>query len=988
MSISSRVKAASWQGAALSLVTLALAGVSAAPRGHSVSLVTEAGSAHPDAGPSASIPALLSSATDAAQCGVDGSQDQGNGDLEVYRERMQQLAFPYNQVNWNAYNQGVEQRARIAARATARKPLSAAALANRWEFIGPTNLQPPTRQNFGQGVVSGRVNGVAYDPTVTSNYWIASATGGIWKTTNNGQSWSFLSQSWPSLETSCVAVHPTDSNTAYAGTGDFPGFGGFYSFGVMKTTDGGATWTNVGRTQFGSVSVSDIIIDPETPQTLIAATGRGRTTRGQVWRSANAGQTWTSVISTQADWSGLSVGARNATGQRRFWAVGHAAGGQILHSMDRGVTWTRVTTPLTAGAQDGLDIAASTISPDTAYLLSGTDRRIFRTTDAGVNWTDITAGFPNDMVAGDNYNWSQSNYDFHISTSQNSGQDVIYVGLRDLVMSSDGGTTWRSAGAVYTDNAVTHDDQHALVPNPRNGAELLVANDGGVYRMIFNPSGNTVSFTSLNATLGVTQLNAADYHPSDPTHILSGAQDNASPVALGDLSRWRGVGGTDGAGCVINQSTPALQFAAARNMVIYRTADEWNTAPSTITPTWGNDRVPVIGRLALDPTRPNLLYAGTNYLWRWNDTTQNWTPRLGGTDLAPGGGTVRAIAVAPSDGNTIYTGSTTGELFLTMNGGASWAQINTGSPALPTRAITSIAVHPTNPFHIVVSLSGTGVSHVWRCADISQVARAWTDVSAGLPDLPVNSLILDRNAPTTRYFVGTDAGVFRTGNGGTSWEDITTPLNLPNVIVSDVRLASTGYLMAATYGRGIWRIDPTAAATRLLLRRPNGGEVVIAGKATTITWDTGGFAPGHTVKIELSRDAGGTYPEVIAANAPDTGSFSWTPQLPVGTTSRIRITSNTDSSITDSSDADFSIVEGSLTVITPNGGEVVRFGAHVTVRWSATSLALTSQTVRIDLSRDGGQTFNEVIADSVSTLDGQFDWVVSAPGTTSARIRV
>ncbi|MGV3724424.1 MAG: hypothetical protein ACO1SX_26320 [Actinomycetota bacterium] len=1005
MNILRSVNAASRQIAALSMVLLAIAGVSAAPKGHTVALRTQAlaenavaakslpkARQHP---PVHSVKALTEHIAFLKKWGKDHNTRVKTGYLEAYLFRMQHLAYPNDRVDWAAYAGGVAQRDRLPAAnfGPARGPVSATALAQRWDYVGPNSLQVPYRIYYGQGTTSGRVNALAYDPNVSSTYWLGSAGGGVWKSTNNGQAWTFLSQSWPALEVSAIATHPTDSNTVYVGTGDFHGYGG-YGFGIMKTTDGGATWTNLGRAEMGNFAVSDIIVDPENPQTVIAAAGRGRSGLGQVWRSTNGGVSWSAVITATAEWSGLSLGPRDTMGVRNLYAVGHQQGGLVYRSQDRGATWTALTTPLTnvAGTpQIGLDIAASQITPGTAYLLSGTDRLIHRTTDAGATWTSISAGFPNDLDPGDNYNWSQSTYDYHIATSVNGTSDVVYVGLIDLVASPDGGTTWTSVGATYTAQALSHNDQHCVAINPRNPNEVLVGNDGGVYRMSYTPSTGTATFnTTLNARLGITQFYKADYHPSDPTRMIGGTQDNATPVALGDLSSWRNVCGGDGCGCAINPANPNIQYASAQFQSICRTADQWTTT-TDITPDWGNDRLPFIGRLILDPSRPNLMYAGTNYLWRWNDSTQNWTPRLGGAELASGQGTILSIAVAPSDGNVIYTGSSTGDLYMTTNGGTTWTSITTGTPNLPNRSILAISIHPTNPRNILVGLSGSG-PHLWRCLDTSVAARAWTNISSfgasGLPDVPVNAVVIDPVTPNSRYYVATDVGVFRSTNAGTSWENATAPLNLPNVMVNDLKIAGTGYLMAATFGRGIWRIDPQASVTRLTVTSPNGGEAFVVNQPTTIRWTTLGFAAGHTVKLELSRDGGTSFPEVIAAAAPDTGTFDWTPQLPVSATCQIRITSTLDSSVSDTSDANFSIVQGSLTVNSPNGGELVRFGQTHRIRWTSTDFALTSPLVRIELSRDGGANFSELLFSGVSNSAGQIDWVVTGPATTSARIRV
>ncbi len=205
------------------------------------------------------------------------------------------------------------------------------------------------------------------------------------------------------------------------------------------------------------------------------------------------------------------------------------------------------------------------------------------------------------------------------------------------------------------------------------------------------------------------------------------------------------------------------------------------------------------------------MLAGTNFLYRWDEVTRSWTSRLGNQSLT--NGSLRAIAGAPSNANVIYTGGDDGQLWMTTNGGNTWRQINAG---LPNRSISDIAVHPTNPYKIYVVLGGTGTPHVYRCDNTLATTPQWINISGsgitGIPDVHANSIALDPAAPDAIIYVGNDVGFFYTLNGGAAWRNGTQPLGLPNVQVNTVRVVpATGYLMAATYGRGMWRIRPPLA---------------------------------------------------------------------------------------------------------------------------------------------------------------------------------
>jgi photosystem II stability/assembly factor-like uncharacterized protein len=714
--------------------------------------------------------------------------------LEALLFYLELRAYPYDSVDWMAYIRAAQHRDAMTAFVPAATP--------RWEFVGPRNLSPPYRIYFGVGAVSGRVNALAYHPTQEGVYYMGAPQGGLWRSTDYGSTWEPLGDSWQFLQVASIAIHPTNPDILYVGTGDFQGWMRPFSIGIMKSTDGGQTWQSIGAAQFGYKCVSDIVIDPDNPNIIIACTGWGpyQGVPGDIWRSTDGGTTWTRVNPVSAIWSDLAIGTRDpATGIRYYYAVGHGNPGRVLRSSNRGATWTALTPPF-SGSQSSLRIATSPTNPNRVYLMSGDAAQVWRSDDAGATWTAL-----NPLDGGFYQAW----YDAHLHVSYDAANnDVIYLGLVDLVQRTGAGS-WRSIGQALTSSALTHVDQHAFAINPRNPNEALAGNDGGVYRLTYNPSTGAVSFTSLNANLGITQFYAADFHPTDASRMLGGAQDNSTPRANGNLNSWQAIVGGDGGYCAYNPANPNIQYATWQYLGVYRTTNNWSSA-SDISPNIGSDQVAFIAPIAIHPAQPNYLLAGTNYLWRWNETTRTWTARLGNQPLSANG-VVISIAGAPNDPNVIYTGSNQGELWMTTDGGNSWRQINGGNPSLPNRAITAIAAHPTNPYKVYVALGGTGAPHLWRCDDTRANPVQWVNISGSgstaLPDIHANTLAIDPSAPDHILYVGTDIGMFYTLDGGTTWRNGTAPLGLPNVQVNTLKvIPSTGYLMAATYGRGMWRI--------------------------------------------------------------------------------------------------------------------------------------------------------------------------------------
>lgn len=811
---------------------------------------------------------------------VESGEDAKVDFLEAYLYYIERRAFPYDSVDWSAYERAREHRDQMQPGKVGREPYGTSAPKGKWTFLGPTNLDQPYRIYYGPRPMNGRVNAVAVDPVDGNVIYLGGAFGGLWKSTNDGVTWQPLGDQWEVMMVNSITIDPTNRDVIYVGLGDFNAYGG-YSGGLMKSTDRGATFVNLGRAQFGSNAVRRVLVDPENPQIVTVVSGRGPAGNGKVWRSTDGGQTWTDVITTQAQWSDAEIGAKDGQGNRYYYAVGGSGnGGQIWRSADRGATWTKLTSPV-AGNQNPLDIAVSPTNPSTIYLLSSSSQQIHKSVDAGATWTNVTNNFPG------GYNWSQGWYDFHISCSTrvSGGQniDVVYVGLIDIVQSRDGGATWRSVGGpTYSNNAITHNDQHCLAVDPSNPNRIIIGNDGGVYRLDYNPSNDTWAITGLSKNLGITQFYAAAFHPTDPNQMLGGTQDNASPLSTGDLANWANVGGGDGGYCAINQVNPNIQYATSQGLYLYRTENKWATTDYGINPDFGSDRRAFIACIYLPPNDPDRLYACTNYLWRWTDSTRTWESRLGNQELAPTG-TVSCVAVSPTEKTRIYAGTSAGLVWMSSDDGATWTQINTGTPSLPNRFITSISINPVNHNDVIVGVSGTGTGHLWRCTNTTNQTRVWQDVSGSganaLPDIPLNCIARDLDLPQTVWYVGTDIGAFMTSDAGATWQNITAPLGLPNTEVDAIAaMPGTRYLFVATFGRGMWRIP-------LLNSVLDGFQVfpanVIGGLNATgrVTLDQPAPVGGTVVDLESNNTAVASVPATVTVPA---GELSTT--FPITTT--------------------------------------------------------------------------------------------------------
>nr|HWA82090.1 hypothetical protein [Fimbriimonadaceae bacterium] len=384
-------------------------------------------------------------------------------------------AYPNDVVDWAALKQGIARRDAM--------PNYHSKLLQYWEFLGPRSLTPPQQTGYGTGKIAGRINDVAFDPHNSSTIYAAAPAGGVWKSTDSGSTWTALTDAWSDLSTSSITVDPHDSNTIYVGTGDFDGYGGIGQ-GVMRSTDGGATWSSWGPSAASSYAVRHILVDPEDSTIVTLITGRGASGAGQVWRSDDGGETWTAVIAVNAAWSDLVCSGKDANGVRVYYACAGGTNAQVWKSTDRGATWTQMTTPMRTGAStaDTCDLAVSPTAPGAVYLLGTGDKKVWRSTNYGLNWQDMTSGA---LISAD---WSQASYDFYLTCSTNGSADVLYVGLVDLLVSTNAGTSWSSLMLANTGNDLAHVYQHGMAIDPSNASHTLAANDGGVYSV--NLAGN------------------------------------------------------------------------------------------------------------------------------------------------------------------------------------------------------------------------------------------------------------------------------------------------------------------------------------------------------------------------------------------------------------------------------------------------------------------------------------------------------------------
>jgi photosystem II stability/assembly factor-like uncharacterized protein len=709
------------------------------------------------------------------------------------------------------------------------------------------------------------VTALAADPSDPSGntIYLGAAQGGVWKTTDGGSTWTSLldhpvQPNGVALDRYTIAIGSitvTASGVVYVGTGEPNGSGdSFYGAGILRTDDGGQTWTQLGLSVFWRQSMFNVIVSPSNPMMILAAVTSG------LWSSSDGGVHWNNLnasfpsIPITASSTSLALDPTNSS------IVYAAGGGEIFRSTDFGVTWALSTPASTGGcfatvgtcSRISLSIAAS--SPSTV-LAAAADGTLWRTTDSGATWSLVNSpqggvpfpvsNFCNEAV-GD-----QCTYDMYVAVDPTNPK-IIFLGGQDLWVTFDGGNSWADSGG-YDGNSLAfgniHSDQHALAFSPADHQKIFVGNDGGVWTARWHPiqfGGPVFPWVDLNNGLSITQFYSVAADPQELSSFFGGTQDigildhdNRSSLSHTLSSTiWDDSNAGDGGWTGYDTSDPTTQYAGfsgfaggacsnglAGGTCLLRRDNGSHCCFGLngwfgVFPNSGFGALPLAA--AIDPSTPTTLYFSdtvSDKLFKSTDRGDHWAAILDPATACGGQGcgSISAVAVAPSNGAFVYAGTNSGKFLASSDGGASFQErdsVNGGGP-LPGQQITKIAVDPTDPNVAFATFDGFGPGgHVW----VSRLGGAsWIDISSGLPDLPADSILVD-GAGTGAIYVGTDSGVFVSRDSGRSWQVFGG--GLPRVQVMDLEF-SAGHVavVAATHGRGVWTIShlpmhpPTYVAT-------------------------------------------------------------------------------------------------------------------------------------------------------------------------------
>ena len=781
------------------------------------------------------------------------------------------------------------------------------AMANRgkagpaWTPIGPMPI--PNGQTTPTNPVNGRVTAIAVDPTDANVVYVGTANGGVWRSKNGGTNWLPLFDDEATLAIGSLALAPSDPSILYVGTGEgnlsgdsYAGLGLYRINSANGTTPvvngpfeariAGTGTTGGNGHAFNFLSIQGIAVDPaNAARVYLSATPGGigmagdwlcctspsadpglyRTTNGTAatpqFSKVNGG-----LPQSSGSFFPASTDVKFAAGSSSTLLLGiedigfgTTANNGIWRSTDANVatpSFSKITLP------NSVFNTRIAVGPSSTVLVAAESTvggRVYKSTDNG-------ASFPSTLTTANGFCGGQCFYDMAGAIDPTNANKMLMGGSADsgganVLMRATDGSTFSSSDAKL------HADSHATEYSPSNPSIVYAGNDGG----IFKSTDGGATWTSLNNNqFSATQFESVAVHPTDPNFSIGGTQDNGTmwykPAATWTRADF-GDGGFSGIDQNATNTTAVTMyhtyFNQQNNVVGYARVTNTANAQDGMWSFFGCGGTPSPGiscsedplfyaPLELGGGSPNSVYYGTDRLHRSTDSgvsnpvvSQDFGTRFGG-------GAISAIGVSPTNDNVRIVGLNGGGIFGTTSGANPLVDLDP-SNTIPNKYIGRVVIDPNNADVAYVTINGfnggtgAGQSHVWKTTDINVGGTTWVAKNSGLPDVPVNAMVIDP-LDSNDLYIGTDVGVYASTNGGTSWAPFGS--GLPVVPIFDMAIASPGtgneVLRVATHGRGMYEAElgaPIVDNTKPTANLTQPSKTLNVSKTINLAWnanDTGG----------------------------------------------------------------------------------------------------------------------------------------------------
>ncbi len=658
---------------------------------------------------------------------------------------------------------------------------------DNWQELGPVTL-PNNGTNQPNGM--GRINCIAFHPTDADIIYIGAPSGGVWKTTDGGGSWTLLDNGLTRLGISSIVIHPTNTDIIYIGTGDRDA-GDAPGYGVWRSTNAGDTWSphNSGM---GNRTVNEILMDPTNSDILIAATN------SRIYRSINGGSNWTQVFSGHT--------CKDIAFKPGDPDIIYATGTRFYRSSNNGQSFSQITSGLPTSGLQRMALAVSEDNSNYVYVLAGGSSGLvgfYRSVDSGLNFslrsnTPNTLGYdPDGQDSG-----SQAWYDL-VAVADPNDAETVYTGGINIYKSTNGGTNWSLVAHWYGGGGADdiHADQHALEFSPINDTHIFSGNDGGLYRS--TDGGN--NWTDFSSGLAIAQVYKLGQSATQEDLVINGYQDNGTAIYKSGV--WNTEIGGDGFESIIDYTDINYMYGALYYGDIRRSTNfginfsiiaDKGTNGITESGAW-------VTPYKLHPTDPNTMFIGYKNVWESNNVKAASTGSVAWTKISSFSGSedIVDLAIAPSDPDVIYVSrGGNSNFYRTINGGTNWTDLESSLPAGGTPK--DIEIDPDDPEHLWIALGN-------NIYESTNGGANWTDISGTLPNISLNTIVLDDLAGQEALYIGQDVGVYYKDNSMSDWVAYYT--TLPNVEITELEIYQNeedcGYkISASTYGRGLWQGEP------------------------------------------------------------------------------------------------------------------------------------------------------------------------------------
>jgi photosystem II stability/assembly factor-like uncharacterized protein len=702
----------------------------------------------------------------------------------------------------------------------------------KWRMVGPFR--------------GGRTRAVAGVPSQPSVFYVGAVNGGVWKTDDAGRTWQPIFDGQPTQSIGAIAVAPSDPNIIYVGSGEGllrPDLS--VGDGIYRSMNAGRTWTHVGLVD--GQQIPELAVDPNDSNRVFAAVlghPYGPNPDRGIYRSLDGGAHWERVLYKDEDTGGSAVALDPSRPNTVYAALWQArlgpwednnefwgTGGGLFKSTDGGTTWRQLTAGLPKNTTQ-INIAIAPSVPDRLYASVGTTEPgdyssakglgVFRSDDGGESWVQITTDPRAALRIGGG--------DLAIVRVDPKNPDVVYSAGIVTMKSSDGGKTWQPLRG-----APGGDDYQNLWINPNDPRIIALVSDQGA--LVTLNAGQTWSSWFNQPT---AQLYHVSITPTFPYRVCSGQQESGSVCISsrgndGEITEreWRPVGAIEYGYVAPDPIDPDVIYGAGRNEVSkyhWSTGQVQNVTPIPIR--GDDDRVDRTQPLAFSPLDPHTLYYAANKLYKTSDGGTTWqvvSPDLtrsnpgipasvGALHLAAAEhqrGTVYALGISPVDANTLWAGTDDGLVWRTVDGGAHWSDV-TPPPLTAWSKVTQIeASHfDANTAYVSVSRMRIDDLHPYLFRT-RDGGKSWQSITEGLPRDPVNAV---REDPQRQglLFAAMEHAVWVSSNDGESWDPL--QLNLPRTSMRDLCVHGND-LIVATHGRSFWILDDISRLRQITSER-------------------------------------------------------------------------------------------------------------------------------------------------------------------------